>query len=113
MSNTARDLTDTDNAWEALRPADPVLEDDEALSERIPSHLRTIIFDDSFSQDDSGSVQPSEQRAMNSQGQTRFKTGEWSIGNADDFLKLTPEESAFVEAKLLLHQQLQKTLKSS
>jgi prevent-host-death family protein len=41
-----QDLTSEDNAWLALRPSDPVLEDDEVLFERIPSHERQIDFDD-------------------------------------------------------------------
>ncbi|MCK7525305.1 MAG: hypothetical protein MZV64_50690 [Ignavibacteriales bacterium] len=30
----------------------------------------------------------------------------WKIGNTDEFLKLTPEESAFVEIKLILSKDL-------
>lgn len=31
----------------------------------------------------------------------------WKIGNTDEFLKLTPEESAFIEIKLMLSKDLQ------
>ena len=30
----------------------------------------------------------------------------WKIGNTDEFLKLTPEESAFIEIKLILSKDL-------
>ena len=38
--------------------------------------------------------------------QERLKTKGWQIGSADDFLELTPEESAYVDLKLRLSESL-------
>ena len=40
--------------------------------------------------------------------QERLKTKGWQIGSADDFLELTPEESAYVDLKLRLSDSLRK-----
>ena len=38
--------------------------------------------------------------------QERLKAKGWQIGSADDFLELTPEESAYVDLKLRLSESL-------
>ena len=40
--------------------------------------------------------------------QERLKAKGWQIGSADDFLELTPEESAYVDLKLRLSDSLRK-----
>jgi len=39
--------------------------------------------------------------------QTRLQKAGWKFGSADEFLGLTPEESAYVELKLALSKNLQ------
>ena len=46
--------------------------------------------------------------AMRKAKQERLKTKGWQIGSADDFLELTPEESAYVDLKLRLSDSLRK-----
>ena len=40
--------------------------------------------------------------------QDRLQANGWQIGSADDFLELTPEESAYVDLKLRLSDSLRK-----
>jgi len=46
--------------------------------------------------------------AMRKAKQKRLKAKGWQIGSADDFLELTPEESAYVDLKLRLSDSLRK-----
>jgi len=43
---------------------------------------------------------------MHKAKQERLKAKGWQIGSADDFLELTPEESAYVDLKLRLSDSL-------
>jgi ribosome-binding protein aMBF1 (putative translation factor) len=45
---------------------------------------------------------------MRKEKQERLKAKGWQIGSADDFLELTPEESAYVDLKLRLSDSLRK-----
>ncbi|MEE4274108.1 MAG: helix-turn-helix transcriptional regulator [Thermoanaerobaculales bacterium] len=45
---------------------------------------------------------------MHKAKQNRLKAEGWQIGSADDFLELTPEESAYVDLKLRLSDSLRK-----
>ena len=45
---------------------------------------------------------------MHKATQERLKAKGWQIGSADDFLELTPEESAYVDLKLRLSDSLRK-----
>ena len=45
---------------------------------------------------------------MREDRQERLKAKGWQIGSADDFLELTPEESAYVDLKLRLSDSLKK-----
>lgn len=52
---------------------------------------------------------------MDSDKRKRLEAAGWSIGNASDFLELSPEEAAFVELKLALskclkHQRISQQL---
>ena len=44
---------------------------------------------------------------MNKTKQKRLEQRGWKVGSVDEFLDLTPEESAYVELKLALSRQLQ------
>ena len=46
---------------------------------------------------------------MNTAKRKRLQTKGWKVGNASDFLNLSPEESAYVELKLALSKSLQET----
>jgi hypothetical protein len=52
MLDSNEDSTIEENAWLALRPIDPVLEDDEVVFERIPGQIRVDIFDETFFEDE-------------------------------------------------------------
>ena len=43
---------------------------------------------------------------MDKEKQERLAKAGWSVGNAEDFLELTPEEAAYIELKLTLAQNL-------
>jgi len=43
---------------------------------------------------------------MNSTKKKRLETKRWKVGTVAEFLRLTPEESAYVEMKLLLSKNL-------
>ena len=45
---------------------------------------------------------------MDEQKQNRLIARGWRVGNADEFLELTPEEAAYVELKLALSDHLKK-----
>lgn len=43
---------------------------------------------------------------MDNQRKKKLENAGWRVGSADEFLALSPEESAFVEVKLALSEQL-------
>lgn len=43
---------------------------------------------------------------MDKKAAKRLRDGGWTIGDASDFLELTPEEAAFIEMKLALSRSL-------
>jgi ribosome-binding protein aMBF1 (putative translation factor) len=43
---------------------------------------------------------------MNTKKRKRIETKGWKVGNASDFLNLTPDETAYVEMKLALSKRL-------
>ena len=50
---------------------------------------------------------------MRTTKQKKLETAGWKVGNADEFLGLTPDESAYIEMKLALsHALRQRRLKS-
>jgi DNA-binding XRE family transcriptional regulator len=46
---------------------------------------------------------------MNTSKRKRLEAKGWKLGNASDFLNLSPEEAAYVEVKLALSKRLQET----
>ncbi|MBI5475075.1 MAG: XRE family transcriptional regulator [Ignavibacteriae bacterium] len=46
---------------------------------------------------------------MNTTKRKRLEAKGWKVGNASDFLNLSPEEAAYVEVKLALSKRLQET----
>ena len=44
---------------------------------------------------------------MHKNKQSRLERSGWRVGTAEEFLKLTPQESAYVELKLALSRRLQ------
>jgi len=46
---------------------------------------------------------------MNTAKRKRLEAKGWKLGNASDFLNLSPEEAAYVEVKLALSKRLQET----
>jgi DNA-binding XRE family transcriptional regulator len=43
---------------------------------------------------------------MHANKRKKLEENDWKVGNADDFLSLTPEESAYIEMKLALSHSL-------
>ncbi len=43
---------------------------------------------------------------MNTEKKKKLEKAGWKIGNAEDFLGLTPEESAYIDLKLALSREL-------
>ena len=46
---------------------------------------------------------------MNTAKRKRLEAKGWKLGNASDFLNLSPEETAYVEVKIALSKRLQET----
>ena len=46
---------------------------------------------------------------MNAAKRRRLEAKGWKLGNASDFLNLSPEEAAYVEVKIALSKRLQET----
>jgi ribosome-binding protein aMBF1 (putative translation factor) len=46
---------------------------------------------------------------MNTAKRKRLEAKGWKLGSASDFLRLSPEEAAYVEVKLALSKRLQET----
>ncbi|GAA5131849.1 helix-turn-helix transcriptional regulator [Alloalcanivorax gelatiniphagus] len=46
---------------------------------------------------------------MHANKRKKLEESGWSIGNADEFLELAPEESAYIEMKLALSQSLKES----
>lgn len=45
---------------------------------------------------------------MNTENRTNLESAGWRVATVDEFLGLTPEESAYIELKLALSQELRK-----
>ena len=50
---------------------------------------------------------------MNTEKKKKLENAGWQIGNADDFLGLSPEESAYIDLKLALSHELRRRREQS
>ena len=50
---------------------------------------------------------------MNTEKKKKLENAGWQIGNADDFLGLSPEESAYIDLKLALSHELRRRRQQS